>query len=152
MAAEEKNELFEETLNEVKNEEIESKSNIVDDKKNKENLIKEIAHKVKEESENIVEKNELRKRPSLFVNDEKIKVEVSVLYSYATGEILSVFAHTLPIEDKLKEIMGVEELVFEFSKISYDQLRGYREICSYIDPNTNALQINSLKMRDCYEI
>ena len=153
MADEEKNELFDETSNneiEIEKEEIEIKSDIVDEKKNKEDLIKEIANKIKEESENIVDKKEVRKRPSLFVNDEKIKVEVSVLYSYTTGEILSVFAHTLPIEDKLKELMGVEELEFEFSKMSYDQLRGYREICSYVDPNTNALQINSLKMRDCY--
>ena len=117
---------------------------------NEENLFKEIADKIKENSNELVEKNVERKRPSLFVNDEKVKVEVSILYSYATGEILSVFAHTLPIEDRVKEIMGVEELVFEFSKMSYDQLRGYRDICSYIDSNTNALQINSLKMRDCY--
>lgn len=139
---EEKNELFNEVNEEVKE--------VVNEEKNNEEIIKEMAQKVKEEQENIVEKMEVRKRPSLFVNDEKIKVEVSVLYSYNTGEILSIFAHTLPIEDKLKELMGVEELVFEFSKMSYDQLRGYRDVCSYIDNNTKALQINSLKMRDCY--
>ena len=61
-----------------------------------------------------------------------------------------MFSNTLPIDEHLKEIMGIEELVFEFSKMSYDQLRGYREVCSYIDNNTNALQINSMKMRDCY--
>ena len=115
-----------------------------------ESVIKEIAEKIKENSDELVEKKIERKRPSLFVNDEKIKVEISVLYSYETGEILSVFAHTLPVDNKIKELMGVEELIFEFSKMSYDQLRGYRDVCSYIDSNTKALQINTLKMRDCY--
>ena len=116
----------------------------------KETAVKEIAQKIKENSKNQKKQNDVKKRPSLFVNNENIKVEVTILYSYETGDVLSVFAHTLPIEKQVKEMMGVEELIFEFSKISYDQLRGYRDICSYIDTNTKALQINSLKMRDCY--
>lgn len=146
---EEKNELFE-GIKETKEGVIEINDEIINDEKNKEEIIKEVANKVKENSEELVEKKIERKRPSLFVNDEKVKVEISVLYSYNTGEILSVFAHTLPIEDRVKEIMGVEEIVFEFSKISYDQLRGYRDICSYIDDGIKELQINKLKMRDCY--
>ena len=115
-----------------------------------EGVLKGVANKIKDESKNVNKKDKPRKRPSLFVDDENLKVEVTVLYSYETGNILSVFAHTLPIEQQLKKAMGIEELVFEFSKMSYDQLRGYRDVCSYIDPNTKALQINDLKMRDCY--
>lgn len=113
-------------------------------------IIKNLSKDIERELKNLKTENVTQKRPSLFVNDENIEVKVTVLYSYETGDILSIFAHTLPIEDRIKSIMGIEEIVFQFSKISYDQLRGYREICSYIDPNTKALQINSLKMRDCY--
>lgn len=117
----------------------------------KKESIKEMATKIKEEAEkNSKTEVFVKKRPSLFVNDENVEVEVTVLYSYETGDVLSVFAHTLPIEESLKEIMGIEELVFKFSKMSYSQLRGYRDVCSYIDHNTKELQINSFKMRDCY--
>ena len=133
-------------------EEIKSYSNVVDDNDfvSKEEVVKNIAKKVKKESKQSKKNNFSKKRPSLFVNEDNVKVNITVLYSYETGDILSVFAHTIPIEDSVKKIMGIEELVFEFSKMSYDQLRGYREVCSYIDPNTKALQINSLKIRDCY--
>ena len=133
-------------------EEIKKESNIVEnnDLISKEHAVKELAEKIKKDVKKTKQANFPKKRPSLFVNNENIKVKVTVLYSYETGDVLSIFAHTLPIEDKVKELMGIEELVFEFSKISYDQLRGYRDVCSYIDTNTNALQINSLKMRDCY--
>lgn len=133
-------------------EEIKKESNIVEnnDLISKEDAVKELAEKIKKDVKKTKQTNFPKKRPSLFVNNENIKVKVTVLYSYETGDVLSIFAHTLPIEDKVKELMGIEELVFEFSKISYDQLRGYRDVCSYIDTNTNALQINSLKMRDCY--
>jgi hypothetical protein len=116
----------------------------------KEKAVKKIAKQIKETAQKSKTETVSRKRPSLFVNDQNIKIEITVLYSYESGEVLSVFSNTLPIDEHLKEIMGIEELVFEFSKMSYDQLRGYREVCSYIDNNTNALQINSMKMRDCY--
>ena len=116
----------------------------------KEKAVKKIAKQVKETAQKSKIETVSRKRPSLFVNDQNIKIEITVLYSYESGEVLSVFSNTLPIDEHLKEIMGIEELVFEFSKMSYDKLRGYREVCSYIDNNTNALQINSMKMRDCY--
>lgn len=145
-----KDSLIEETTELFANEEVVNNN---DDKvvaESKEKVVKEVAKKIKAESKNHKKENVSKKRPSLFVNNENIKVEVTVLYSYETGDVLSIFAHTLPIKEKVKEMMGIEELVFEFSKMSYDQLRGYREICSYIDNNTKALQINSLKMRDCY--
>lgn len=131
---------------------IQSEETILTEEKilSNEGMLKEVAEKIKKESTNVKKENKAKKRPSLFVNDENIKIEITVLYSYETGEVLSIFAHTLPIEDKLKEVMGIEEVVFEFSKMSYDQLRGYRDVCSYIDNNTKALQINNLKMRDCY--
>ena len=144
------NNLIEETNELFANEEVDNNNKDKVIVESKEKVVKEVAKKIKAESKNHKKENVSKKRPSLFVNNENIKVEVTVLYSYETGDVLSIFAHTLPIEEKVKEMMGIEELVFEFSKMSYDQLRGYREICSYIDNNTKALQINSLKMRDCY--
>ena len=143
-------------LFEQENEKIEKKEQVDEkiiegnDLVSKADVIKELAKSIEQEVKNNKQETTNKKRPSLFVNDENIKIKITVLYSFETGDVLSIFAHTLPIEDKLKELMGVEELEFEFSKMSYDQLRGYREVCSYIDPNTKALQINSLKMRDCY--
>lgn len=138
---------------EVKNEDLfqsEEKSTNQEASIVKKEAVKKIAKQIKEEAESNKTETIAKKRPSLFVNNENIKVEITVLYSHETGEILSVFSHTLPIDEKLKEYMGIEELVFEFSKMSYSQLRGYRDVCSYIDPNTRELQLNNFKMRDCY--
>ena len=86
-------------------EEIKKESNIVEnnDLISKEHAVKELAEKIKKDVKKTKQTNLPKKRPSLFVNNENIKVKVTVLYSYETGDILSIFAHTLPIEDKVKE-------------------------------------------------
>jgi len=122
-----------------------------------ENEIKKEEVKVEVTAEQKVEvpKVEVKKamKPKFFVtNEEKINVEIDVLFDKDDGNILSIYAESEVQEARLSELLGFQKLRFVFTKPSYDKINRYRTRCSEYNTETKTMMVNQLRMRDFFII
>jgi hypothetical protein len=91
-------------------------------------------------------------KPSLFIDNQDIVVKVAILFSNTTGEIISIFGGDIPedLDDLAKDKIGLEELVFNFSKVSYAQMKSYKKTCARYDYKVQQEIVDRLRLRDCY--
>ena len=91
-----------------------------------------------------------KKKQNIFIDNLNVKIDVETLYNIETGEVISIFAKSSGIDIKESGMFAIEELSFEFSKISYEQLSLYRRSCSTYDPKTQQMVVDKIRVREFF--
>lgn len=101
--------------------------------------------------EEITKKEEKKKaKPNLFMKpNDRIKIALDVMIDNETGEVASVASKTLDLNiASLSELYYNLEVVFEFSKVNYEQLTMYRKRSSSYNSASRQMIVDRLKVRD----
>lgn len=152
------NEEVKEQEQKVVTEEKPQKTPVVEEKQ--EEKKPEIPEEVKKAMEKVEKsKNEQSEEkpstsPKLFTKGEdKVKVEIDVLFNKDDGEILSVVMADIGLDlETIEQVLGHQRLWFEFTQPTYDKLNRYRQRSVKYDSAARANVINNLAMRDFFII
>ena len=86
--------------------------------------------------------------PSFFIEpDDRIRIEIDVLYDKSDGDLVSVSRTGLLNLDDFKTL-GFSKEWFEFSIATYEDMSGYRQRCSVFRRDANRLLTDPLALRN----
>ena len=91
------------------------------------------------------------KMPSFFVQpDERVTVEVDILFDKSTGRILSVSKKGLLTDEALEDYvyLGHTAEAFTFTQPTYDDLTTYRQKSAIFRREVNRVVVDTLQMRN----
>jgi len=94
------------------------------------------------------EKPEKEELPSFFVeDDDRLKVEVDILFEKGTGRLVSVSRSGLVKEDDF-ETLGFSTETFEFKPAGYEQMSNYRQRCSTFRRDAGRALVDPIALRN----
>ncbi len=89
------------------------------------------------------------KIPSFFVRaEERVRVEVDILFRKTDGHILNVALAELKIDFSKVEYLGHSREWFEFSQPKYDDMASYRQQSMVFNQRTGKLIVDPVKLRN----
>jgi len=86
--------------------------------------------------------------PSFFVeDDDRIKVEVDILFDKETGKLISVARKGLLNQNDFK-VLGYVTESFEFKPAGYEDMSGYRQRCSVFRRDAGRMLTDPISVRN----
>jgi hypothetical protein len=127
-------------------EEAESKTGIKEDGINQDAV--DMASKEAEGKEPVPEEEQTQALPSFFVDEEdRLKVEVDILFDKSNGNLVSVSRKGLLDEEDF-DMLGYASEWFEFKPTNYEDMTNYRQRCSVFRRDAGRALVDPIALRN----